>query len=298
VPYEDTEDEDEPGNELVVLPRFFQLCRLMKADDSWQLRLTFDPSQAPTAWQVSLPNHDRVIDAETWTTLGSPQLTIHPVDASVLPNFLDVEWEGSNATWAVVVDDRHDLPPSPQLADLRSSQLLDALASGKTLAQVLREKLEREARDRPLGSAAIETDPLKRFDSRGTLLRRGRDLARALSALERRLARPATTLDALEARLTGPLGPLLVADKVVREYEERAQPWAEAMFTLAEITLSVARVPWGEALEQIDQGAGQALVRDTLDQLDTLRMRLGSRALDLAEYAESAMIEAKRCLAG
>src|SRR5205823_14500223 len=98
--------------------------------------------------------------------------------------------------------------------DMRPTQHLDARANAKTLAQDLREKMERYVQERETGQAGIVTDPLKRFDSRRTLLRRGRALAAALSALQRRLARPAATLDALEARLSGPLGPRFVATKV------------------------------------------------------------------------------------
>jgi hypothetical protein len=212
--------------------------------------------------------------------------------------FLDVEWEGSKATWVVIADDRHDLPPGPGLADLRSAQLLDALATGKSLAQVLREKLERDAQARKAGvQPGIVTDPLKRFDSRSTLLRRGRALATALAALERRLSRPVMTLDALEARLSGPLGPQFVAARVVSEYHEGAQPRADTMFTLAEIALAVARVRWDETLRYLDRAEGAKLVHETIDALDGLRAQLGADPADLAVYTTRAIQEAKRCLA-
>ena len=293
-PYEESEDEDE-ADDLAALPSFFHLCRLSKNDETWELTLSFGGSDAPKIWRVSLPSHETVIDNEKLQARGSPTSIVHSVEPEHLPMFLDVAWDDSQATWSVLADDRHDLPPGPGLADLTSSQLFEALATGRTLAQMVREKLERDASAR--AGPGIVTDPLKRFDSRSTLLRRGRALANALAALERRVARPARTLDALEARLSGPLGPLFVASKVVAEFHEGSQPRPDTMFTLAEIALTVGRVPWGEALQYLDRTEGAKLVGETIDALDTLRAQLGSDPADLADYAERAIKEAKRCLA-
>lgn len=295
-PYEQPEDEDE-ADDLAVLPPFFQLCRLAKNGDAWELRLSFDPKESAADWRIALPTHAGVLNREAWLAQGSPTSYFHPVETDQLPMFLDVEWNGSLATWAVIADDRHELPLGPGLSDLHSSQFLDALATGKSLAQVLREKLERDAQATAAGEqSGIVTDPLKRFDSRSTLLRRGRALATALTALERRLARPVTTLDALEARLLGPLGPRFVASKVVAEYFDGAQPRPDTMFTLAEIALSVARVPWDETLQHIDRAEGVRHVEETLDHLDSLRAQLGGEPADLAGYATRAIKEAQRCL--
>ena len=114
--------------------------------------------------------------------------------------------------------------------------------------------------------------------------------------MERRLARPAPTLDTLEARLTGPLGPHYVAAKVVAEYQDGEQPRSEAMFTLAEIVLAVARVPWSETLQYVDTAEGRALLEQTLNKLDNLRTQLGNEPADLAGYTARAIKEAKRCL--
>ena len=108
-PFEEPDDEDEP-DDLVVLPAFFQLCRLAKHGDAWELRLTFEPSASPKSWLVSLPSHDLVIDNATWTHVGSPASFVRQVDATRLPMFLEVEWDGAKATWVVIADDRHDLP--------------------------------------------------------------------------------------------------------------------------------------------------------------------------------------------
>lgn len=158
-PYDEPDDEDEP-DDFVVLPAFFQLCRLGKDGESWELTLSFDPPATPGAWCVSLPSHDLVIDKAAWQQAGSFPTFVSPVNAQSLPMFLDVDWDdGASATWVVLADDRHVLPPGPGLADLRSSQLLYALATGRTLAQVLHEELvERAAHIREFSPAAIVID--------------------------------------------------------------------------------------------------------------------------------------------
>ncbi|MGV9747783.1 hypothetical protein ACWDTG_23180 [Rhodococcus zopfii] len=296
-PYEQESDEDEP-EQLSVLPAFFQLCRVSRTGDRWELQTTFDPSDSPSTWRISLPNHQLVLDEREWREGRCAATHVSHIGAEQLPMYLDVEWDGATSTWAVLADDRHDLPPGPGLAELRSAHLLDALATGKTLAQALRDKMEREERERQAGQSGIVTDPLRRFDSQSTLLRRGRALAAALTALERRLARPVVTLDALEARLVGPLGPRFVAEKTVSDLLDGALSRPDAMFTIAEIALSVARVPWPQTLQHVDRKQGLGMVERTLDELDALRTRLGDDPVDLSDYLERAIKEAKRCLAG
>lgn len=289
-------DEDEP-EELVTLPPFFQLCRLSKHEGTWSLRLGFDALPPSDDWHVALPDHTMVIDAHAWRASGTPSTFVQTLSAENLPMFLEVRWYAGQATWPVVADNRHDLPPGPTIADLQAPQLLEALASGKTLIQVLRERIGNDTKVvQPTADAGIVTDPLKRFDSRSTLLRRGRALAAALTALERRLGRPLTTLDALEARLNGPLGPRFIAEKIVMDYLQGAIPGAEALFVLAEIALSVARVDWANTLPGTERNTGLALVEAMLVALAELRTRVGNEPTDVARYAAHAIREAKRCL--
>ena len=132
----------------------------------------------------------------------------------------------------------------------------------------------------------------------GSLLRKGRALATALQAMQRRLERQVVTLDTLRARLAGPLGPEFVAAKVVEAYEdeEQQQSRSEAVFTIAEIALSVGRVDWSHVLEHVDRERGSALVRDTLQRLNALRGRIDNVPSELASYASRASKEAMKCL--
>jgi hypothetical protein len=216
--------------------------------------------------------------------------------SQAMPMFVIVSWQGNQTPWAVVAQDPHSLPVGPALSNLRAQHLLDALATGRPLAQVLREVLEREQ------AAARETitivlDPLRRLEVEGSLLRKGRALASSLAAMQRRLERPLVTLDTLRGRLASPLGPVFVATKVVEAFEAGEQSRAEAIFTIAEIALSVGRIDWPRVLAQVDLPQGAQMVEDTLSTLDALRARVGSEPADLASYASRAIKEARKCIA-
>ncbi|MCH5642274.1 hypothetical protein [Gordonia sp. ABSL49_1] len=293
--YETPVDEDEPEM-TVSLPTFFTLCRAMKGPGGWKLSLGF-ASNPPSLWTITTHQGKKVIDEKVWIEHGRQEQVIWKVETENIPPYLTVAWSDGQASWVVLADNRHDLPPGPRLADIRSSQLLDALGRGKPLSQVVREHLEDETTQRSPDDSGVITDPLKRFDSHSTLLRRGRALANSLTALERRLARHVNTVDALEARLKGPLGPSYLATRVVDDFEDGQIGLSEALFTVAEIALSVSRVDWDGVLPTDDRPEGRAAVRDTVRVIDALRVNLGNEPPDLAGYAARALQEAKKCTA-
>ncbi|GAB92722.1 hypothetical protein [Gordonia rhizosphera] len=291
--FENPVDEDEP-EETLALPTFFTLCRVSKAPEGWEMRLGFGEG-GPLHWSVHLPQGNLITDNAQWEATGRQVEVIYAVEPDNIPSYLTVKFPDGEASWVVLADDRHELPPGPRLADIRADQLLDALAQGKSLSQVVREELEQDAARRVAGGGVL-IDPLKRFDSQSTLLRRGRALGNALSALERRLGRQVVTIEALEARLKGPLGPTYLATRLADDRKAGLIGRAEAIFTLAEIALSVSRVDWSVTLQHVDQAEGRSAVSDSLDTLDTLRVRLGSEPRDIADYSIRALREAKRCL--
>ncbi|CCH78212.1 hypothetical protein BN12_2620027 [Nostocoides japonicum T1-X7] len=298
VTFDDHADDDELDDSAPVLPTCFGLCRLVRKGDSWVLIIGIEPGPMPREWRIALPSGTTLLDSASWVSAGCPESTAVPVAADGLPMFVVAEWDEESTSWAVVADDRHSLPPGKGLESLNSSQLLEALASGKSLAQVAREELERmeQARLSP-GGGRIVTDPLKRFDSTSSLLRKGRALAQSLAAMQRRLEHPVMTIDALTARLAGPLGPMFVARKTVDDVEEGRKETADGLFTLAEIALTIGRVNWAEALRRVDETEGRRVARASLDDLEVLAARLGGEPVDLAHYSTRAVREARRCLA-
>jgi len=293
-------DEDEPDG-LTLLPAFFGMCRVALSDGAWHFSLTFESAGEPDSWTIRLPDGHLILDSSGWSKRSRPTSIQVPMDGEELPAFLRVAWDASEASWAVIADDRQFVPAPTQLTHLRAEQILSALASGKAPIHLLRdliEQLERlpaQGRTDPLRS--VETDPLKRFDTQSTLLRRGRALSKALSELERRLSSPVPTVEALQARLRGPLGPEFIGDRIQDDVGQERMSVHEGIFTIAEIALSVGRVDWETTLEHVDQSDGRAIVRATLDALENHVEALSIPDDDVSDYACLAMKEARSCLA-
>jgi hypothetical protein len=222
--------------------------------------------------------------------------TVLELKQKALPTYVLVEWRGYKVPWAVIADDRQALPPLPALTKLDAGQLLDALAKGRTLSQALREALEKERAKAMRQNHGIDLNPLRRLEVRGSLLRRGRELASSLDAMQRRLERPVTTLETLRSRLASPLGPEFVAAKLVESIQTGGRSRGEAVFAIGEIALTVGRVAWSSVLKSVDDDAGLRLVRATLERLDALRQRIDPAPVDLMSYARRAIQESHACL--
>lgn len=287
-------DEDEP-EDVAVLPLFFMLCRVGRTEEgAWQVITMFDLSDRLAApWSVHLPDGTVLVDNTTWAGRGA---IAFPVAEDSLPVFLAVRWDSGEVAWSTIVDDRHDLPPGLAIADLSSGQLLAALAVGKTLAQAVREELERNQAEGGPDQNGEELNLLKLHDSPSSLLRRGRALAASLDRLQVRLSRPVLSLDTLAARLRGPFGPSFIVDKVVTEAQSGRIGAAEAMFTIAEIVLTVARVNWEEVFVSVAADEGIAHVRTDVLRLADATSAVDVGASDVGRYLTAAIKEALRCL--
>lgn len=294
-------DADETEDLPPSLPLGFALCRLQCEEDSdgpnWRLVLQLNPPKLPSVWSVRTPSGRPLLASTGWEAQGRPPTSLVDVPDGDLPAYLDVEWDGDTAPWTVVVDDPHSLPPGPQVSSLTVRQLLSALAVGKSITAALRDELLAQLEQTVIEAAAL--DPLRRFDDRSSLLRRGRALSAALAQLQLRLERPVMATDALEARLRSPLGPNHLADKTYEAVRDGDQSTAEALFTVAEILLTVGRVEWSRTsahLTPADSAEARQAVRRTLDHLDRVRIVLGPEPTLMAAYARRAHEEAHRCL--
>ncbi|MGV9736794.1 hypothetical protein ACWDT5_22165 [Rhodococcus aetherivorans] len=294
ISFEAPDDEDEDVGEIVALPAFFGTCRLSTDHRGWKLTISLTSEPGPDNWEIRMPSGTTILDSEEWNVEGRPGRFAFTVGEDQIPLFVDVQWTGNTSTWAVLIDDRHALPPGFGLKDLLSSHLFAALSSGRSVTQIVRELQEQGIAK--AGAPVAVIDPLKRFDSLSTLMRRGRSLGAALTAFERRLSRPVVTTEMLAARLSGPLGPRFLATKVVKDAAAGHLSSAESLFTLAEIALSVSRVPWSAVCAHIDLADGRRLVRQVLDDLDQLRADILVHGGEIAEYSDSASKEARACL--
>lgn len=296
---EEVEPTDEDESLFATLPDCFGLCQIMESPDQkgWQLQLEISNLKSmPEDWSITIGAGELpFLTRKQWETNGEPQTSIEELRHGLLPMFVLVRWSNHVTPWAVVAGDRSQIPYGAVLSDLRASHLLDALAAGRSIAQIVREHLERQKRSRT-PETEFELDPLKRFEIERSLLRKGRALAASLTAMQRRLERPVTTTEALHARLAGPLGPTFVATKVVEAANSGEQSRAEAMFTIAEIALTVGRSKWAPVLESIDHREGYLLIEQVLSQLDALRGSLEGSSDAITSYAQRAISEARKCL--
>ncbi len=173
---EPKDDDEEP---TTPLPSCFGLCRVSRnADDAaWELHLGIEmTNDMPQDWSVSLTGEWPALTRQQWISQDARATSVLRLEQDALPMYVLVQWDDVEVPWAVVVDDRHGLPPGPKLASLHAQQLLDALATGRSLAQVLRDELERTAASGAM--QGINLDPLKRFEVEGFATAQGTCLSR------------------------------------------------------------------------------------------------------------------------
>jgi len=292
------ESKDEDEVDAPALPTCFELCRLRPSaiEGSWDFFLGINASQRmPAAWQIKLADGAPLLTHQQWKEEQEPLCAQRTVALSTLPMYVTVTWEGKSAPWAVLAENRHELPPGAALSVLNARQLLSALAHGRSLTQVLRDELQtREARTSE--TMLADLNPLTRLEVKDSLLRKGRELSESLKGMQSRLQRPVLTSETLRARLAGPLGPEFVCQKVFEAMDAGHLTRAEAMFTLAEITLTIGRIDWRNVMQKFDFDEGLEVVVACVARLDVLRNKLGEDPAEIAAYAQRAIGEARRCL--
>ena len=294
--WEPESDEDEPT--LPVLPLGFETCTLMGTAGS-EARLTFMVTKLPSAWDVRTPAGTVVLDSNAWRALGSPSTVSVSLAEPSLPTYLFVIWqsidgESGRATWTANVDDRSILPPPDGFADVTVEQILAALASTRPLPFALERELRRKEKLQS-GESPIDLDPLHRYDDSALLLQRTRRLSLALWRLQERLGRPATNLDAIHWRLHGTLGPLAIADGLVRSIDDGKTLPGEAQFILAELALTVSSVDWASVVSGGDYKAVRKIVDQVVRAIDKRRSELPPITdTGLGNYVRDALAEAKK----
>jgi hypothetical protein len=294
------EDEDPPPE----LPPGFVEAQLT---DRSRLRLRFDATQLPSSWRVLLPAAGSITEATlfdhmSWQAAGRPaEQTVGLPAQAPLPSGLAVRWQSGSdelaATWLVNVGDLSILPPPSELRDLSSAVLLAVLASTRPIREAFEQALRRANARLNDDGVALDLDPLKRFDSSGFLLQRIRRAAGAFWGLEQRLARPIPSLEALDWRLTGSIGPVTLGERLVDEARSNSRLVGETQFLLAELAMTIANVPWAQLSQRVDGGAVRARVDETLTVLRGLSDRLRADEPlppSLHDYVEAAFA---RCVA-
>jgi len=277
------ENEEEGGQEL-PLPAAFEEASFVPGRPA-SLAITLrDPM--PQAWSIRVPG-GREILSSTSASSGEHRIAWETTE---VPFVLEVGWSHAGGTaaasWPVNVSNPAALPPPEALRSLTLEELLQVLASTRPMPQAVADVLKKRQNKKTEGDA--ELDPLRRFDSQSFLLRRTKRLATALERMRERLERPASSREAFEWRLFGPVGPLALADSYARE----ATFAGEAKFCLAEIALALHRVqPAKVAVDGLPVSQVEESLRNAITQLREKSARLAP-APELDRYAAAAFEEA------
>ena len=232
---------------------------------------------------------------EAWSDQGRPAELHAPLPTDDLPFWVQVTWleeDGEHrAGLPVNVTEPTKLPPPKDLRDLPVRLLLRVLGSTRPMHEALAMEIQRSDAERP-GDLPPELDPLRRYSGAGMLLHRAKEASAALAGLQDRLERPVATMDALEWRLEGPLGPTAIAEGLLRAHDDGDMVEGEPAFLLAELALTLSRVDW----EGTGRFVGADLVRARIKKLlRDLRARRAIVATDprLQSYVEKAFRRAR-----
>ena len=245
--------EDDVG-EASQLPAAFGLAlyRLLAGSPVLECELG---TEAPRGFRVTTLQGDAIATDEDWRAAGSPSLWSIPWIHSRPPSILRVEWPSDGSTaeayWPINVAASADLAPPEALRDLTLQELLEVLTSSGPLYAAVNEMVKRRTTQPAPAQALI--DAHAKVDTRGFLLQRMRRFSSALEGMRERLSRPVNSVDALEWRLNGPIGPLTLAAQILKtEPEAAAFMIAEIAGLLRETRISGA-VPASTVKAQVRQ---------------------------------------------
>lgn len=284
----DPRGEEEEGAGLTLpLPAAFEEASFVPGNPPSLVITLRDP--LPKAWSIRADARRELLSSVRDTESGEHAIEWKSPD---VPFVLEVTWTHDGgvavASWPVNVSDPAALPPAEALRSLTLEELLQVLASTRPMPQAVAEVLAK--RKNKKAESAAELDPLRRFDSQSFLLRRTKRLAVALERMRERLERPASSREAFDWRLFGPVGPIALAEGYARE----ATFGGEAKFCLAEIALALHRVqPDKVAADGLPRAEVALSLKKSIAQLRERAARISS-VPDLDRYATAAFEEATR----
>jgi hypothetical protein len=282
--WEPVPEEQEEGGQELPLPAAFEEASFVPGSPAALAITLRDP--LPKTWNIRVPGGREILSS---ARAGSGEHHI-AWEGTEVPFVLEVAWSHLGGTalasWPVNVSNPAALPPPEALRSLTLEELLQVLASTRPMPQAVAEVLNKRQKKKAEGDADL--DPLRRFDSQSFLLRRTKRLATALERMRERLERPASSREAFDWRLFGPVGPLALAEGYARE----ATFAGEAKFCLAEIALALHRVaPARVAVDGLPVAQVKESLKKAIAQLREKAAQL-TPAPELDRYATAAFEEA------
>lgn len=273
VDWEKQEDEDEI--ERWAVPWGFSEI-LLEPGSEPSLIVRFEAKLLPRIWRICRPSGAVLLDSDMCDSDMMRTETVVGVGDDPL-FWVQVYWKHGederSASWPINVTDPSKLPPPEELRNLSTDALLEVLASSRPVHEAIALLLRRSEASRH-GLARDKLDPLLRYSETGQLLKRARRVSAALAGLQRRLERPAANVNALEWRLEGPLGPLAIADTLLREQKTEKRIHGEPGFILVELALTLSRVEWESTASVIGMNEVRPRVDRVLAALATKRKSL------------------------
>ena len=253
-------------------------------------------SQLPSSWLIRRGDEIWFAAEDLPTPLKRRELRKELLDATA-PRSLTVEWDSDDgkerytAELVVAVADAASLPDPPEIQALTLEELLDLLAVGGRLHDLLRRLVARRLQQN--GQTVVvppELDPHRRVDTSQFMLQRTHRVAYALEGLKRKLSAPISNADALERRLRGPFGATGLKEAADRAVAEGSMSPRERSFMLAELALVISRAEWKPVGGALSLRRCRAAARSVLD---TIRPE-PSEDVALNAYVAAAFREAGR----
>lgn len=289
--HDDGDDSATTG--LILLPPSFGQAGF-GCDERQQafVEFTFN-GEPPRGWTLyAEDDRDAFLTEATWQSKGSQSQLRLAWQRDRAPSGFRVSWQDSGgcAWWPVNVLTSAALPPPAELKNLPLEVLIEILTSSKPLHQALDRWLRRQKGNKTHDETP-SLDPHKRVDTSSFLLQRTRRVSDALTGLRQRLERPVVSEQALEWRLRGPVGVMVLAQAVGKE----ARSEQERCFLITELCLELARVR-----PQVSPGSlSSARVRKALREIALeIRTTISPDALTglpaLAAYTKAAFEEVTR----
>lgn len=227
-----------------------------------------------------------------WKKQGSPPKVKIGWTNDRPPSGFEVNWKGSVgfAWWPVNVLNSRALPPPAKLRDLPLEALINILTSARPLHQAISTWLKRNTSSENSSGEPI-IDPHKRIDTSSFLLQRTRRVSRALVALRERLERPMATLEILDWRLHGPVGPMALYKAIAKE----AKTTQERSFLIAELALELSRVKPQNVPGYIEPTIVKKEIRNVINELnDNISFESIEKPSNLKQYVICAIKKAIR----
>jgi hypothetical protein len=253
----DAIEDEQPGSNQPIPAVFLWAAYDQRAS---VLTIALDPQRTlPAEWSVRLPGEGYEQTAPLADHLGVPLPPPNGRVALQLPESfrganiaaLRVAWRDEagdvkSGLMPVNVESTESLLPPEEFRSLTAHGIVECLLSGREPAEWV--ALLENRKNGP-GTDARAFDSLNAVDTSGYALYRMRRLGAALTAQGERLLKTVRTREAFTYRLRqDPLGPLMLAEALIRESEGTALGKGDEstasllMFSLAEISLMLAHV--------------------------------------------------------